>query len=163
MPDIRTAGTASPREGDVAPDRIRRLDIARWTLAGFEIAPDLRALAAADAMVAVETVRIYNATTLHVGTGRMISDRFPGAARLVILRAGAEAVVLATLRRADFLAPQWLREWTEDVPVYLPAAPGEVRGYSRAEPCRAFLDTITLDATAPGWQEGDVVAVVGEE
>jgi hypothetical protein len=189
MPDIRTAGTASPRGGDVAPDRIRRLDLARWTPAGFVLCDEFaRLLFDGSGFAVTEIVPPTRGpdgvphVSLSGGLAVLTVAAVPvvpawgpwrdwPAARLVIFGkvevAGRlldrEPRTLATLHRADFLAPQWRSECYEyPMPPNLsPEAEALVRQNRRLVPM--LRDTLTLDATAPGWQEGDVVAVVGEE
>lgn len=135
----------------------KRLDLAHWTPAGFvSCNPDepLRAAIPEAADYWPDPGRPLRAVILN-------ALGFEDFARLVILRAGAEAVTLATLHRADFLAPQWTVLSAPPRPSPAQMLRDIVRGYREGN--ETLCDTLTLDATTPGWREGDVVAVVGTD
>ena len=137
----------------------QHLDLARWTPEGFVL---LRVHSwTADGPAFCPGSK---AEAIGIPAAGPSAWRDWSGVRLVIARDQfhhGPDVALATLRRDDFCAPQWLREcdpWPFP-PGLSPEDAALVRQNRRPVP--VLSDAITLDATAPGWRDGDVVAVVG--
>ena len=135
------------------PDQ-KRLDLARWTPEGFVL------------------LRVHSWTSdgpafcpgskaeaIGIPAAGPSAWREWSGVRITILRDGAESRTIATLRRADFRAPAWESESVIRPPGLSPEYEALWRQSARRDV--RLSDALTLDATAPGWRDGDVVAVVG--
>lgn len=141
----------------------KRLDLSRWTPEGFMISDEMRARTADECSIGPEAVRVRNQRWLYVGCGRLL-DEFKTTTMLAVFSADDPdaPIWLATLVRSEYIAPMWEVEIGDASPPPLAEMLRHiVRGSSPAR--TSARDFVTLDAMAPGWRAGDVVAVVGEE